>query len=178
MFLFLILDLSACVTFFYKVVSKVLANRLKYFLSDIISPAQSTFVPRRLISDNIIVAYKALHSMKYRVKGKKEGYMALKLDMSKVYDRIEWCFLEDALSKLGFGEGWIELIMHYVQTVKYSLIINGEQQCHFQPNKGLRQGDPLSPTYSFYAPRYLATYRTKRRKNGSFLVFLLRKGKG
>jgi len=72
----------------YKIVAKVLANRLKQVLGDIISPQQSTFVPGRLIMDNVIVAYEALHTMSTRIKGKK-GYMAIKLDMSKAYDRVD-----------------------------------------------------------------------------------------
>ncbi|XP_041002952.1 uncharacterized protein LOC121248534 [Juglans microcarpa x Juglans regia] len=58
----------------------------------------------RLISDNIIVAYEAMHSMQHRMRGKKEGYMALKLDMSNAYDRIEWNFLADVLKKMGFDD--------------------------------------------------------------------------
>ena len=77
----------------YKIVSKVLANRLKVILSLIISSTQSAFIPRRLISDNILVAYETLHSMHSRMWG-NEGYVAIKLDMSKAYDRVEWNFLE------------------------------------------------------------------------------------
>ena len=72
----------------YKIIAKVVANRLKQILPHIISPTQSVFVPRRLITDNVLVAYEALHTMQGRKKG-KTGTLALKLDVSKAYDRVE-----------------------------------------------------------------------------------------
>ncbi|XP_042950258.1 uncharacterized protein LOC122282367 [Carya illinoinensis] len=129
----------------YKVVSKVMANRLKQFLPSIVSSSQSAFVPGRLISNNIIVTYEAMHSMKNRMRGKREGYMALKLDMSKAYDRIEWDFLEAVLLKMGFSEEWTALVLQCVSTVNYSIMLNGRPLQKFHPMRGLRQGDPLSP---------------------------------
>ena len=85
----------------YKLFSKVLANRLKKFLPSIITEHQSVFVKDRLITDNILVAFETLHCMKNYSSG-SSGYMALKLDMSKAYDRVEWSFLEQLMRKMGF----------------------------------------------------------------------------
>lgn len=87
----------------YKVVSKVIANRLKEVIGSIISETHSAFIPGRLIIDNIMISYEIMHYMKRKFKGKK-GWMALKLDMSKAYDRVEWGYLRAMLSKMGFGE--------------------------------------------------------------------------
>jgi hypothetical protein len=71
--------------------------------------------------------------------------MALKLDMSKAYDRVEWDFLELIMRRLGFDEQWVFLVMMCVRTIKYSVIINGQAYCEIFPNRGLRQADLLSP---------------------------------
>ena len=98
----------------YKIASKVISNRLKLVLSDIISEEQSAFVPGRLITDNIITAYECLHFMK-RNKAKKHQSCALKLDMAKAYDRVEWEYLRAIMVKLGFTERWINIVMGLVQ---------------------------------------------------------------
>jgi len=101
-------------------------------------------VPGRLISDNVIVAYEVLHTMHTRIRGKM-GFMAIKLDMSKAYNRVEWGFLEAIMRRLRFVELWIELIMKCVSLVSYSMLVNGIPQDSFRPTRGIRQGDPLSP---------------------------------
>ena len=128
----------------YKIISKVLANRLKQVLPDIISPTESAFVPGRLITNNVIVAYEALHSMHARNKGKTSS-LALKLDVSKAYDRVEWVFLHGVMQKFGFPEKWIERVMTCVTTTSFSILLNGKPYGNVLPSRGICQGDPLSP---------------------------------
>ena len=109
----------------YKIISKVLANKLKLILPSLISPSQSAFVPSRLITDNVMVAYETLHAMHSRRSGKR-GYMALKLDVSKAYDRVEWSFLKGIMSKLGLPECWIDRVMSCVTSTSFSVRINGK----------------------------------------------------
>ena len=77
-------------------------------------------------------------------KSGKTGYMALKLDMSKVYDRVEWPFLEEVMRKLGFNERWINLMMICVNSISYLILVNGKPKGLIHPTKGICQGDPLS----------------------------------
>ena len=128
----------------YKIVPKVLANRLKPLLSTIIFKNQSAFVPGRLITDNVLIAFEIMHYLKKKKDG-KEGYMAIKLDMSKAYDRVEWFFLENTMTKMGFDNKWIKLIISYINFVPYSVLINGVTHRCITPTRGLCQGNPLSP---------------------------------
>ncbi|KAL5537998.1 hypothetical protein UlMin_045938 [Ulmus minor] len=128
----------------YKIISKCLANRLKIWLDDLISENQSAFVGGRLIHENIIAGFEGIHLMKHGRLGNSRK-MALKLDMSKAFDRVEWNFLEAVMVKMGFAETWILKIMNCISSVSFSFLLNGEVKGNIILGRGLWQGDPLSP---------------------------------
>jgi len=149
----------------YKVVSKCLANRLRPWLHELISPHQSAFIPGRLITDNALIAFECLHAIQHSTASRM-NFGAFKLDLSKAYDRVDWSFLEQALVKLGFNEIWVRWIMACVSSVRYSIRFNGTISDSFQPTRGLRQGDPLSPYLFLFVADALSTVLQKEINRG------------
>lgn len=109
----------------YKILAKILANRLKVILPGIISEHQSGFVPGRNISDNVLVAFETIHHMKRKRTG-NIGEVALNSDINKTYDRVDLRrFLRMRMHQMGFCVKWIEWIMICVNTMQYWICFNG-----------------------------------------------------
>ena len=93
-------------------------------------------MPGRLITDNIISAYECLHFMK-RNRSKANSYCALKLDMMKAYDRVEWTYLRAIMEKLGFASQWVNIVMSMISSVSFSVMFNGVKSEVFKPTRGI-----------------------------------------
>ena len=151
---------------YYKIISKILTKRLKPLLSGIISENQSAFVPGRAISDNVLITHEVLHFLKTS-KAEKRVSMAVKTDMSKAYDRLEWDFIECVFRRLGFHQKWIAWIMQCVSAVTYSFLINGSPRGRVTPSRGIHQGDPLSPYIFILCSEVLSGLCSRAQEEGS-----------
>lgn len=139
-----------------KIVTKTIANRLKHVLPNLISDTQSAFVPGRLISDNSLLAFELFHAMKNN-SSKKARSFALKLDMSKAYDRVEWSFLKSIFLRTGLSPAFVGLIMRCVSSVSYAVLVNGCPSSTFSSSRVSSTRGPFIALFiSFLCIRFLS----------------------
>ena len=132
------IHLMGCVT---KVLSKVLAERLKVVVSDIINPLQTAFIRGRQITDGPFMVNEIISWVK---RTKKEMFI-LKVDFEKSFDNVRWDFIREILRQMNFGDVWIDWIKGLICSAKVSVLVNGSPTNQFGLEKGVRQGDLLSP---------------------------------
>lgn len=155
---------TALYNIYYKIISKLFSLRLKKVLKSIIFENQSAFLPERSVTDNVLITYKVLQYLKTS-QATQHCSMAVKTNTSKVYDRIEWNFVEQVLTRLGFHSKWVMWIMKCITTVSYSYLINDHVYVYglVKPSRGIRQGDSLSP-YIFILCGEYQVYVTMQHK--------------
>eukprot|EP00253_Pinus_taeda_P022169 PITA_22169 len=147
----------------YKIISKVIANRMKSILPGIISEEQSGYVEGRQILDNILLAQEMIHS----VHSRKEAGMLMQLGLSKDYDKVSWRYLEAVLEAFGFCRTWIKWILALIKSPKYSILVNGAPSVPLTPSRGIRQGDPISPFLFVILMEGLSRTIAKKKAEGS-----------
>ncbi|GJS10251.1 RNA-directed DNA polymerase, eukaryota [Tanacetum coccineum] len=125
----------------YKIIAKIMANRLSFVISDLISDVQSAFVSNRQILDGPFILNELISWCKYN----KTKAMIFKVDFEKAFDSVRWDFLDDILDKFGFGTKWRGWIQGCLSSAMGSILVNGSPTSEFKFHKGLKQGDPLSP---------------------------------
>ncbi|GJY72580.1 RNA-directed DNA polymerase, eukaryota, partial [Tanacetum coccineum] len=131
------ISLIGCV---YKVVTKILANRLALVIKDLVSDTQSAFVANRQILDGPFI----LNEILAWCKRKKKQALIFKADFAKAYDSIRWDFLLDVLQAFGFGPNWCKWIRGIFSSAMASVLVNGSPSSEFPFFCGLKQGDPLA----------------------------------
>ncbi|GJT84138.1 RNA-directed DNA polymerase, eukaryota [Tanacetum coccineum] len=132
------ISLIGCV---YKVISKILANRLAKVIASVIGPNQSAFIEGRQILNGCLIETEIIKMASIE----KLKLLSFKVDFEKAFDSVNWNFLLDIMGQMGFGSKWRNWIASCLSSAFISILINGSPAKEFKLEKGLRQGDPLSP---------------------------------
>ncbi|KAG7543595.1 Reverse transcriptase zinc-binding domain [Arabidopsis thaliana x Arabidopsis arenosa] len=155
----------SCCNVLYKVITKILANRLKTILPKFISPNQSAFIKDRLLMENLLLATEIIKDYH---KESISPRCAMKIDISKAFDSVQWGFLLNTLQALGFPDKYIHWIKVCITTPSFSVQVNGELAGYFGSKRGLRQGCPLSPYLFVICMNVLSHMIDKAAQNKSF----------
>ncbi|GKC24100.1 RNA-directed DNA polymerase, eukaryota, partial [Tanacetum coccineum] len=126
---------------FYKIIAKILSNRLCIVMPDLISDVQTAFISKRQILDGPFILNELISWCKYH----KIKAMIFKADFEKAFDSVRWDYLDGVLNNFGFGVKWRGWIQACLSSAMGSILVNGSPSSEFKFHKGLKQGDPLSP---------------------------------
>lgn len=130
--------ISLC-NFIYKIISKVLVRRLRNILPKLISNNQFAFLKGRGLLEAVLLANEVIGELK------AQDLIALKVDITKAYDSLQWNYLISMMRKMGFPNCWINWIHVCLESASFQILINGEPGKMFHASNGVRQGDPLAP---------------------------------
>jgi hypothetical protein len=122
--------------------TKVGTNRITGISPRVIKPTQLAFMPGRNILEGVVILHETIHEL----RSKKMDGVLFKIDFEKAYDKVKWPFLQQTLRMKGFALEWVRLVQQFVQGGSVGVQVNDDIGHYFQTKKGLRHGDPLSPT--------------------------------
>lgn len=148
---------------FAKLITKILANRLAGRLDQMVSSSQSAFIKGRFIQDNFML----VQQMARYLHQQKQARILLKLDITKAFDSVSWPFLLEVLRNLGFGQIWCDIISGLLTSSSTQVIVNGIPGEKITYQRGLRQGDPLSPMLFILVMDVLCYMVKKASRGGS-----------
>ncbi|KAJ9567733.1 hypothetical protein OSB04_003699 [Centaurea solstitialis] len=149
---------------FYKVLAKVLSNRLKAVIDSIIGYEQTAFIANRNILDGALIISEIISW----AKASKRKTMILKVDFEKAFDSLSWDVLDDIQDQMGFGLKWRSWIQGCLKSASMSVLINGSPTPEFHPKKGVREGDPFAPFLFIIAAEGLNIAMHEAKEKGVF----------
>jgi hypothetical protein len=142
----------ACCNFIYKIIASILSNRIKNFLKYLISENQCAFIPGRQIIENSLLAHELIRNFNRGCKNK----VCIKIDIHKAFDKINRHFIIYMMRQMGFHKKFCDLVKECIDSASFSILVNGSPCGFISSNRGIRQGDPLSPYLFTIAMEYFS----------------------